>query len=192
MKNENLYNKCLKIANNLIDTSDLHELSNFLYELELEKIEMDKITDLEIEYNDEIEEMEYVGEKETIDISVSGDNLFYCNNILTKNSYGLPAVVDCLVAMYANEELQNENIIIWKMLKNRFGGIVNYKFPIKAYYAKAILQNMKDDDGGVKFISNSKKSIELMEKMKNRKDLSENNEIEKTVKDSINELFDNV
>lgn len=37
-------------------------------------------------YNDEIVEIEYLGEQETIDINVSGNRLFYANDILTHNS----------------------------------------------------------------------------------------------------------
>lgn len=36
--------------------------------------------------DDEIIEIEYLGEKDTIDISVSGNRLFYANGILTHNS----------------------------------------------------------------------------------------------------------
>jgi len=35
---------------------------------------------------DEIESIEYIGEEETIDINVSGNRLFYANDILTHNS----------------------------------------------------------------------------------------------------------
>ncbi len=35
---------------------------------------------------DEIVSIEYIGEKETIDITVSGNHLFYANDILTHNS----------------------------------------------------------------------------------------------------------
>jgi hypothetical protein len=38
------------------------------------------------EFFDEIESIEYVGEQETIDINVSGNRLFYANGILTHNS----------------------------------------------------------------------------------------------------------
>lgn len=38
------------------------------------------------EINDEIVEIEYLGEQDTIDINVSGNRLFYANGILTHNS----------------------------------------------------------------------------------------------------------
>lgn len=38
------------------------------------------------EFFDEIESIEYLGEQDTIDINVSGNRLFYANDILTHNS----------------------------------------------------------------------------------------------------------
>ncbi|MBC8554217.1 MAG: hypothetical protein H8D23_31805 [Candidatus Brocadiales bacterium] len=38
------------------------------------------------EVDDEITEIEYIGEKDTIDINVSGNKLFYANDLLTHNS----------------------------------------------------------------------------------------------------------
>lgn len=37
-------------------------------------------------FNDEIVSIEYIGERETVDINVSGNRLFYANEILTHNS----------------------------------------------------------------------------------------------------------
>lgn len=37
-------------------------------------------------FDDEIVSIEYIGEQETIDINVSGNRLFYANNVLTHNS----------------------------------------------------------------------------------------------------------
>jgi len=39
-----------------------------------------------MKFNDEIVEIEYIGEEDTIDINVSGNKLFYANDILTHNS----------------------------------------------------------------------------------------------------------
>ena len=38
------------------------------------------------EFNDEILEIEYIGEQDTIDINTTGNRLFYANGILTHNS----------------------------------------------------------------------------------------------------------
>lgn len=124
--NYELYEKCYISANLLIQNGyvqgglDLEKVADILYKLELEKIEKNKISDSLLDYNDEIVTIEDVGQKETIDISVSGDNLFFCNDILTKNSFGLPATADFMFALINTEELQQLNQVMIKQLKNRF------------------------------------------------------------------------
>ena len=77
--------------------------------------------------------IEEIDEREMIDIEVSGNHLFYANNILTHNSssdveitdtsesFGLPATADFLVALISTEELEGLNQIMIKQLKNRYG-----------------------------------------------------------------------
>lgn len=77
--------------------------------------------------------IEEIDEREMIDIEVSGNHLFYANNILTHNSssdveitdtsesWGLPATADFLVALISTEELEGLNQIMIKQLKNRYG-----------------------------------------------------------------------
>jgi hypothetical protein len=96
------------------------ELADTLCKLEKEKIEKNIISDKLLNYNDEILSIEDIGELETVDISVSGDNLFYCNGILTKNSYGLPATCDFLLAIMSTEELEQQGLYASKQLKNRY------------------------------------------------------------------------
>ena len=139
MVNEILYESCLKKANMLIkhnmligqDDLNLFQVADLLYKLEIEKIEKEFKSDTFIDFNDEIISITDVGVKETIDISVSGDNLFYCNGILTKNSFGLPATVDMMFTMMRTEELDGMKQILVKQLKSRFNDINrNKKFVI--------------------------------------------------------------
>lgn len=73
---------------------------------------------------------------ETVDIHVSGNNLFYANHILTHNcgyntdnpdlntvseSIGLAATADVIVSIFQNEEDREMSIIKIGMMKNRFG-----------------------------------------------------------------------
>jgi hypothetical protein len=120
-----LEEKCLYKANKLIKSGfsnlDLFQLTDLLIKLETERDEKNLLTDKDIDYNDEIVSIEDCGIKETIDISVSGDNLFYCNGVLTKNSFGLPATADFLVALISTEELEELGQILVKQLKNRYG-----------------------------------------------------------------------
>ena len=120
-----LEEKCLYKANKLIKSGfsnlDLFQLTDLLIKLETEKDEKNLLTDKDIDYNDEIVSIKDCGIKETIDISVSGDNLFYCNGVLTKNSFGLTATADFLVALISTEELEGLGQIMVKQLKNRYG-----------------------------------------------------------------------
>ena len=124
-KLENLENSCfikaqIMIEKGLVKLSeemDIFKLTDLLIKLEKEKLFKDSLNDEKIDYNDEIVSIEEVGTMETVDISVSGDNLFYCNDILTKNSFGLPATADFMFALISTEELESLNQIMVKQLK---------------------------------------------------------------------------
>ena len=78
-------------------------------------------------------------EREMIDIEVSGNHLFYANNILTHNSssdveltdtsesFGLPATADLMFALISTEELEGLGQILVKQLKNRYNDPTIYK-----------------------------------------------------------------
>jgi len=85
---------------------------------------------------DKIVNIEEVGEYETIDIHVSGNNLFYANDILTHNSgydvevpkldsigesIGLAATADVIIGITQSDEDKELNITNIHMMKNRFG-----------------------------------------------------------------------
>ncbi len=134
-KNPELYEKCFKKAlflkeNQYVYQSNeitLHELTDLLFLLEEERNYKSQLSDMNIDYNDQIISIEEMGELSTIDITVTGDNLFYCNDILTKNSIGLPQTVDMLFALIGNEELDALNQQIIKQLKNRYNDLNYYK-----------------------------------------------------------------
>jgi hypothetical protein len=97
------------------------EYVNTIKKIIKEQEDKNIITDRQIDYNDEISSIEELGELETIDISVTGDNLFYCNDILTKNSIGLAATADVIVSIFQNDEDRELELIRMGMMKNRFG-----------------------------------------------------------------------
>jgi len=143
-----LEEKCLCKANKLIQNGfsnlDLFDLTDLLIKLETEKNEKNILTDKNIDYNDEIVSIEECGIKETIDISVSGDNLFYCNNILTKNSFGLPATADLMFALISTEELEQLGQILVKQLKNRYNDpTMNKRFVVGIDRAKMRLYDVE-------------------------------------------------
>ena len=83
--------------------------------------------------------IEELDEREMIDIEVSGNHLFYANNILTHNSssdveltdtsesFGLPATADLMFALISTEELEGLGQILVKQLKNRYNDPTIYK-----------------------------------------------------------------
>ena len=88
---------------------------------------------------DKIAHIEEIGYEDSIDIEVSGNHLFFANDILTHNSssdigledtsesFGLPATADFMFAMISTEELQDLNQIMIKQLKNRYNDPTKYK-----------------------------------------------------------------
>ena len=152
-KLENLENSCfikaqIMIEKGLVKLSeemDIFKLADLLIKLEKEKLFKDSLNDEKIDYNDEIVSIEEVGTMETVDISVSGDNLFYCNDILTKNSFGLPATADFMFALISTEELESVNQIMVKQLKNRFSDTSsNRRFVVGIDRSKMRLYNLEE------------------------------------------------
>lgn len=95
---------------------------------------------MEAIFYDEIISIECIGETETIDISVSGNNLFFANNILTHNS-GITSTdvensdiaeaisvlhtADFAISLSRTEELDAAGQVLIKQQKNRFGNKTN-------------------------------------------------------------------
>jgi hypothetical protein len=76
--------------------------------------------------------IEELDEREMVDIEVSGNHVFYANDILTHNSssdveltdtsesFGLPATADLMFALISTEDLEGLGQILVKQLKNRY------------------------------------------------------------------------
>lgn len=148
-----LHDKCYEKAIFLVDKGlvklteemDLFQLTDLLIKLEEEKLHKIELSDQQLTYNDKITSIVPMGTLETIDISVSGDNLFYCNDILTKNSFGLPATADFMFALVSSEELEALNQVIVKQLKNRYASITdNARFVIGIDRSKMQLYNVEE------------------------------------------------
>ena len=79
----------------------------------------------DIDFDDEIVSIECLGEGDSIDIEVSDDHMFYANDILTKNSFGIPATADSIMVLGMDEDdVIYQNEFKWKCVKNRLGGRV--------------------------------------------------------------------
>lgn len=132
-KDIKLYVDCLNQAEIIISNpalfeswnniTDIEVLAEVLYNLKKEKDEQSLITDQYIEYDDEIISIEECDDVELMDITVSGDNLFYANDILTKNSHGISMTADCIFALMSTPELEALGHMRMKQLKNRFGDL---------------------------------------------------------------------
>jgi len=109
-----------------------------------------------------ISQIEEIEVDETIDIEVSGNHLFYANDILTHNSssdvditdtsesFGLPATADLMVAFINTEQLENMNQIMVKQLKNRYNDInTNKRFTIGIDRSKMRLYDVADPTANI-------------------------------------------
>lgn len=102
------------------------------HNIELEKLDIENIN-----FNDEILEIEYIGEIESMDINVSGNHLFYANDVLTHNSatgsteadnsnvsdsMGSVMTSDFMLFLLQTPEMKENKEIIFKITKNRYTG----------------------------------------------------------------------
>mgnify|MGYP000753329261 CR=1 FL=1 len=101
-----------------------------------------------LDFNDEIVGIEYIGEQEMMDISVSNNQLFYANGILIHNcatnnleadnsavsdSMGSVMTADFLMFLLQTEEMKEKGDIICKITKNRYTGKTE-TFPMRVNY----------------------------------------------------------
>lgn len=90
----------------------------------------------------------------------------------TAESYGLPQTVDLLIGMMTSDDLKEENLLIWKSLKNRIAGIVGYRFPVKTRFDFAQLVDC-DREYNDLVKGEDEKMKNVMSKMKNRDKLKQ-------------------
>lgn len=136
---------CMMIESGMAVDIDVIKLTDMLIEMEQEKLEKEEYYDKYLDFNDEIISIEEVGDHETIDISVTGDQLFYCNDILTKNSMGVVHTADAVFAMIATEEYDEQGQVGMKQLKNRWGDISSYRrFVLGIDKSRMKLYNLED------------------------------------------------
>lgn len=99
---------------------DVECLIDAIVKEEFEKAETAMQLEQSLSFDDEIVEVEYIGEMEMVDITVSRDNLFFANDILTKNSFGVPATADYMLAVMRTEEHDDLNQVLCKQIKSRY------------------------------------------------------------------------
>jgi hypothetical protein len=121
------------------------ELADFIRDYHIAYNKILEENDKAIDYNDEIVSIEDVGELETMDITVSDDHLFYCNDILVKNSFGLPHTLDLFLGLITTEDLRKRGQFLIKQLKNRYNDPSYYnRFFIGVDYSKMRLYDLEE------------------------------------------------
>lgn len=104
-----------------------------------------------IDFNDEIIDIEFVGEEEMGDIEVSGSHLFIMNDILVHNSainntmtvdnsfisdsLGTAMTADWMCFLLQNELMKAQGLLNFKITKNRYNGLTS-EFTMNVDYQK--------------------------------------------------------
>lgn len=110
---------------------------------------------------EKIANIEEIGYVDMVDIEVSGNHLFYANDILTHNSnsdvgledtsesFGLPATADFMFALISSEELEDMGQIMVKQLKNRYSDPgSNRRFVVGVDRSRMKLYDVEDSAQG--------------------------------------------
>ena len=140
------------------------------------------------EIEDEIESIEYIGEKETIDIDVSGNRLFYANDILVHNSSidepefsnsmiagGISKVntADNLIGIYSSLAMRESGRIQIQFMKTRSSSGVGQKVNLAFDVDSLRISDLDEDEADAETETASrlhKKMLEKQSKEENSKD----------------------
>ena len=138
---ERLFALAIQLANNgllsLDENYTIFDATDTFIAMQKEHDEKSAFTDSLLDYSDEIVSIEEIGTCDTVDISVTGDNLFFCNGILTKNSMGVPMIADFFAAIINTDELKEMRQLMFKQLKNRYKSLDDpNKFMVGVDYTK--------------------------------------------------------
>jgi hypothetical protein len=79
-------------------------------------------------------------------------------------SYGLPATCDFLWVIWSTDELKENNVQIWNPLKNRFTGILNYKFGVHTEFSYGRTSDLTKGQRAETIIENSAGTKARMQK----------------------------
>ena len=162
------WNSALINANIKGNTAKVEDIYEAIYQTEKYNERRNELTDTLIDYNDEIESIECLEvEEEMYDISVAGDQLFYANGILTKNSIALVATVDFMLAVIETEELAEQGVQLFKQLKSRYGDKNKWnKFTMKVKKGNQRWVELDQDSNAANDFSKSHKAEPKQERIK--------------------------
>ena len=138
------------LASSTLIEFDKHRPLNYEEFMELlnHNIEVEKFSN--INFDDEIVDIEYIGEIEMIDFDIDGNKLFYGNDILIHNSamnkkdsdnsaisdsIGTAQTADFMCFLLQTDEMKEKSELIFKITKNRYTGRTDF-FNMKVDYNK--------------------------------------------------------
>lgn len=117
----------LENATRYTTLTDPNEIAELLYNGEIEKYQRDLEIEKLLSYDDEIIEIIELDEMELIDITVGNDNLFFANDILTKNSSGHFMTADFMIGLISTAESKALGQVRLKQFKNRYGSVDEFE-----------------------------------------------------------------
>jgi archaellum biogenesis ATPase FlaH len=141
--------------------------------------------------NDEIIEIEYIGEIETIDISVSGNRLFYANDILTHNSgideaeFGMQNIAggiskiytaDNVIGLHASKAMKERGKIQIEFMKTRSSAGEGRKLELSYDNTCMRIKDLDEDD----VVQSTNPQSSMYEKLKAKSQNSEPQEDQRT------------
>lgn len=95
-----------------------------------------------------------------------GDNASDLSLKEIADSFGLTGTADTIIGIISTPELRKQKILIYKIIKNRFGGVIDIKFPVKAETEYSRVSNLKKDEQIT--LRNSDESKEKMKNLHNK------------------------
>ena len=95
-----------------------------------------------------------------------GDNASDLSLREIADSFGLTGTADVIIGIISTPELREQQVLIYKVIKNRFGGVIDVKIPVKAENEYSRITNLKKDDNID--IQNSEESKEKMRMLENK------------------------
>jgi hypothetical protein len=97
----------------------------------------------------------------------------------------LPATCDFLWVIWSTDELKDINVQIWNPLKNRFTGILNYKFGVHTEFSYGRTSNLTRGQAADTVIENSAKTKKMMMKFHDKLKLRRLENAKKAKQDTI-------
>lgn len=118
-----------------------------------------------------------------------GDNASDLSLKEIADSFGLTGTADAIVGIISTEELRQKGFLVYKLIKNRLGGVIDFKFPVRAESEYSRITNAKADEMPKLINSDESKGkmAALYEKF-TRNELTKNENINKNINKEIDEL----